>query len=50
MAGDFNTDTGSKDKQFAEFCHTLELTNPVNVKTCFKSATSLLWTLYQQID
>ena len=41
---DFNIDTGSKDsnrfKQLADFCHTFDLTNQENVKTCFKSATS----------
>ena len=44
IAGDFNIDTSSKNcnkfKQFADFCHTFDLTNLINVKTCFKSATS----------
>ena len=44
IAGDFNIDAGSKNcnkfKQFADFCHAFDLTNPRNVKTCFKSATS----------
>ena len=43
IAGDFNIDTGSKNcnifKQFADFCHTFDLTNLINVTSCFKSAT-----------
>ena len=41
IAGDFNIDAGSKNcnkfKQFADLCHSFDL---INVKTCFKSATS----------
>ena len=44
IAGDFNINTGSKNcnkfKQFADFCYTFDLTNLINFKTCFKSATS----------
>ena len=44
IAGYFNIGTGSKNcnkfKQFANFCHTFDITNLINVKTCFKSATS----------
>ena len=56
IAGDFNIDTGSKNynkfKQFAEFCHTFNLTNQINIKTCFLSQPrlSLLWMLLWQID
>ena len=44
IAGYFNRATGFKNcnkfKQLANFCHTFDITNPINVKTCFKSATS----------
>ena len=44
IAGDFNIDTGSKNcnkfKQYADFCQTFGLTNLINVKICFKTATS----------
>ena len=37
IAGDFNIDTGSKNcnkfKQFADFCHTFNLTKQINIKT-----------------
>ena len=46
IAGDFNINTGSKNcnkfKQFADFYHTFDLTNLINFKTCFKSATKFL--------
>ena len=37
VAGDFNLDTGSKNWNN---CHTFDLTNLMNVKACFNSATS----------
>ena len=44
IAGDFNIDASTKNcnkfKQFVDFCHTFDLTNLMNVKTCFTSATS----------
>ena len=51
IAGDYNIDTGSKNcnkfKQFDDFCHTFNLTNQINIKTCFLSQPhlSLLWML-----
>ena len=44
IAGDFDIDTDSKNcnkfQLFADFCHTFDLTNLINVKICLKSATS----------
>ena len=44
ITGDFSIDLAPKNcnkfKQFADFCHTFDWTNLINVKTCFKSATS----------
>ena len=51
IVGDFNIDTGSKNcnkfKQFADFCHTFNLTHQINIKTYLISQPrlSLLWVL-----
>ena len=41
IAGDFNIDTSMSNRKnvnyLNDFCHTFDLTNLVNVKTCFKS-------------